>query len=458
MILIPRVAPVLAMAAIYVFSGYSQAANITLPGDPQPIIALAECVQAAILTSPLIKLADFNLSTANAAWLQARAKNGLLMGESIDYSHQGTFLDTNNGNTNGDAAQAAAGNTLNGENFQGILSLTGPSTSLSLTARHSIGEGTSVSQVSALNLSGSQTLFDGYPAGRASATVQVAQFSFQAAQISYTAARNAAFYTVKQAYYILLGDQDTVVLRQAIVGQAAENQALYNGLFTAQRATKLDVLQVQIELSQANLNLKTAQNLALTDRKKLSLAIGWPLEKDYSVADSPLSDLPLSTVAAALQTALQNRPEMLILERSLDAAVIALSLQNSLGTPVLTLIASVGIGPGFSVGPRCRLVPIAADPGDGPDCHPENPAGPAKPNYHGRCPKCRFSDDRHPGPPSPGSTEPATSPRPIYPGTGQIPGGDRHYAGCIDRFLRTGHRAGWPGASQKQLPPGGFKS
>ena len=334
---------IIGLVSLFEFFGFSQTSEVPpkiLPSE----VALSDCVRAAMLSSPLIKLADFNLATANAVLLQSKAKSGLLMGESIDYSHQGTFLDTNSVSTTNAAASAAGGDTVNGENLQGILSLTGPATSLNLTVQHSIGEGATFSQVSAINLSGSQTLFDGYPGGRANAAVQMAQFTFQSAQVSFIAARNSAVYSVKQAYYILLGDQDTVVLRQAIVGQAAENQALYNGLFTAQRATKLDVLQVQIELSQANLDLRTAQNLVLTDRKKLSLAVGWPLEKDYLVADSPNSNLSLTNDADALKAALQNRPEMLILEKSLAAAAIALSLQNSLGVPVLNLIASIGIG------------------------------------------------------------------------------------------------------------------
>jgi outer membrane protein TolC len=150
-------------------------------------------------------------------------------------------------------------------------------------------------------------------------------------------------YQVKQDYYTLLGDQDTVLLRQATSTQAAENLALYNGLFTAQRATKLDVLEVQVALTQAQLDVLTSQNTVVTDRKKLSLAIGWPLEKQYSAADSPLPDLPTLATEEALKSAFQNRSELLILEQNIAAAVIALSLQKSQSLPVVSLTASLGV-------------------------------------------------------------------------------------------------------------------
>jgi outer membrane protein len=205
-------------------------------------------------------------------------------------------------------------------------------------------EGASSDQVSSLNLSGSQTVYDGYPGGRAAAAVQQAEAVYRVSQVAYDAAMKSVVYQVKQAYYTLLGDQDTVLLRQATAGQAAENLALYQGLFTAGRATKLDVLQVQVALTQAQLDVRTAQNTVVTDRKKLSLATGWPLEKQYSVADSPLPDLPALGTEEALKAAFQNRSELLTLQQDIGAAEIALLLQKSQSLPVVSLKASVGVG------------------------------------------------------------------------------------------------------------------
>jgi len=323
----------------------AQQAPTSEPAVALPAVTLEESVAAAKAASPNLRLTTIGLDTARAALGQARAKNGLALGENADYSHQGTINGTSTASPPSSlAAAAASGGGLTGENIKGGLSLTGPATSVGLSAQHTIGEGPSSDQVSALVLSGSQTVFDGYPGGQATAAVQQAEAAYRIAQVTYEAALKSTVYQVKQAYYTLLGDQDTVTLRQAIAGQAAENLALYRGLYAAQKATTLDVLQVQVALTQAQLDVRTAQNTVVTDRKKLSLAVGWPLDKQYSVADSPLPDVPALGVDDALKTAFQNRSELLTLEQNIAAAHISLSLQKSQALPVVSLNASVGVG------------------------------------------------------------------------------------------------------------------
>jgi len=322
----------------------AQPAPTPVTAAPLPVVTLEQTVAAAQAAGPGLKLAKIALDTARTTLDQARAKNGLSLGGNGEYFHQGSLTGTSSAAASSPAAAAAGGSGVNGENIQGGLSLAGPSTSVGLTAQHSIGEGASSGQVSSVSLSGSQTVFDGYPGGRAAGVVQQAESAYRIAQVSYDAAMKSTVYQVKQAYYTLLGDQDTVLLRQATAQQAAENYALYKGLFTAQRATKLDVLQVQVALTQAQLDVSTSQNTVVTDRKKLSLAIGWPLDKQYSVADSLLPDVPALETDEALKTAFQNRPELLTLQQNIAAANISLFLQKSQSLPVVSLKGSVGVG------------------------------------------------------------------------------------------------------------------
>jgi outer membrane protein len=340
MVVLRAVVVFLSLNAVY---GFAQTPAGT--AAPLPTVTLDDCVSAARVSSPNLKLASLALDTARTTLAQARAKNGVSLGESGEYYHQGNLPGTTTYSTpSTSAAAAASGSGLNGENLQGALTLAGPSTSVGLTAQHSIQEGTTADQVSSLNLSGSQTVFDGYPGGRAAGTVQQAEAEYRISQVLYNAALKSALYQVKQAYYTLLGDQSAVIQRQAIAGQAAENLTLYKGLLIAQKATKLDVLQVQVALTQAQLDVRTAQNTVVTDRKRLSVAIGWPLAKQYAVADTPLPELPPVGAEDALKTAFQNRSELLTLEQNIVAANVALSLQKSQYMPVVSLKASVGIG------------------------------------------------------------------------------------------------------------------
>src|SRR5208282_3148688 len=191
----------------------AQPAPTSETAAPLPVVTLDESVAAARVTSPNLKLATIALNTAQAALAQTRAQNGVTLGETGTYFHQGSLTGGTSTVTTASstAAAAASGSGINGENIQGGLSLAGPATSVGLTAQHSIGEGALTDQVSSLSVSASQTVFDGYPGGRSTGAVQQAEAAYRIAQVSYDAAMKSALYQVKQAYYTLLGDQDTVV-------------------------------------------------------------------------------------------------------------------------------------------------------------------------------------------------------------------------------------------------------
>ena len=308
-------------------------------------MTLDQVVAAAKAAAPGLKLATVTLDTARSQLIQTQATNGLSLGGKGDYSHVGTLGSVASITTpSSAAASAAGGGGLAGENVQAGLTLGGPSTSVAATAQHSIMEAAPSDQVSSLSLSASQTVFDGYPGGRAAAAVQQADYTYRAAQVAYDASLKSVIYQVKQAYYTLLVDQKTVLIRQATVKQDQQNLAYYQGLRTAGRATDLDVLQNQVTLTQAQLDLRTAENTVDVDRKSLSLAVGRPLDQDYVVADSQIPDMPSLPLEDALKTAFQNRSELLTFELNIAAANINLALQRSQTYPVVSVNGALGVG------------------------------------------------------------------------------------------------------------------
>ncbi len=316
---------------------------------PAEVVTLEQAVAAARANAPGLKLASVTVDAANTQLVQTQATNGLALAGKGSYYHQGDISVSSGTTTPATAATTtSAGGGLNGENIQAGLTLSGPATSVGVTAQHSIESGAPNDQVSSLNLSASQTVFDGYPGGRAAAAVQQAEYTYRAAQVAYDASVKSVVYQVRQAYYTLLGDQNTVLIRQAAVEQAQQNLAYYQGLFTAGRATQLDVLQNQVTLTQAQLDLRSAQNTVDVDRKTLSADVGWPLDRQYTVANTPLPDLPALTAEDALATAFQNRSELRTLELNITAANIAIALQRSQFYPVVSVIGSLGMGQDWS--------------------------------------------------------------------------------------------------------------
>jgi outer membrane protein len=312
---------------------------------PQDVVTLDQVAAAARAVAPGLKLASITVDSARTQLIQTQASNGLALDGKGDYSHVGTIGSSTSVTTPGIAAATAAGaSPLGGENIQGGLNLSSPATSVGLTAQHSIMEVAPSDQVSAVSLSASQTVFDGYPGGRATAAVQQAFYTYRAAQVAYDATLKSVIYQVKQAYYTLLVDQKTVLIRQATVTEDKQNLAYYEGLRTAGRATDLDVLQNQVTLTQAQLDLRTAQNTVEVDRKTLSQQIGWPLDKQYAVADSPIPDVPSLKPDEALKTAFQNRSELLTFDLNITAANINLALQKSQLYPVVSVNGALGVG------------------------------------------------------------------------------------------------------------------
>ena len=320
---------------------------VSLPPPPfasYPEVTLDQCVQAAGSLAPNILLAKATLDSASAQFTQVRAKNGLGLAANGSYNHADNLpgVGATTPTQASAAAALAAGGSSIGENASAGVALSGPSTSVNLSAHHLSEEQTlpSNNQVTLLGASGSQTLFDGYLGGRASATVAQADDSYRNAEVTYEAAQKSTLSQVRQDYYTLLGDENTVHTDQASVVQYTQNLRLLQAELAAELATSLDVLQAQITLRQAELNLQAAENTVDTDRKNLSLAIGWPLDKSYQVADVPAPSVAAADETQALKLAYDNRPELKSLALNLAAARVNLALQRAQYFPVVSATGS----------------------------------------------------------------------------------------------------------------------
>jgi len=322
-----------------------------LTSDTVPIVTLEEALKVAEQSGPSLKIARYTLGSADAQLNQARAKAGLAVSATGAYFHEDNLPGTTAASASSSPASSAATQAAIaagisspiGENFQAGVSLSGPSTSLSLSAQHLLEEGSYHDQVSAFKLSGSQTLFDGYPGGRGTATLREAEYTYRAALVTYDSQALTIAYQVKQAYYTLLGDQHALLVQEANVNQAKEDLARTEAFLKADQATQLDVLQAQIALRQAELNLRAAQNQVVVDRKNLSLAVGWSLEKEYSVAETPAPAIPTLDPSQALAIAFEHRPELKQLALSIASGNVALGLSKSEYLPVVSATGSLSL-------------------------------------------------------------------------------------------------------------------
>jgi outer membrane protein TolC len=290
-----------------------------------PSVTVADATAAVRQSGPAIRTANLVLDAAQAALVQARAKQGLTVGESAGYSYQQASSTT---------ATTASGNVL-----RGGVSVSGPQTTVAATGQQSPSSaGTS----STLGVSASQVVWDGYLGGTPSGEVKIAEANYRIAQAAQVQAVAAGVFAAQQAYYTLLADQKTMLVRQATLKQAAENLSQEQGLFAAKRATDLDVLQMRVIERQAELDQRSTLMQIDADRKSLSILAGWPLDKTYVVADGTAPGVQAASSEEGVRIALASRAEMLTLAAQLETARIQDAIQAAAWSPVVTVSGGVG--------------------------------------------------------------------------------------------------------------------
>jgi outer membrane protein TolC len=351
------------LCAAFAASGFAQEAADTVAQpapESAPAMSLDDCLAASLTAAPGLKTAKLSLDTASSQETYTIGGNGLTLGESAGYFYQWPVGTASSASTSSSALGA------NGNNVKAGLSLTGPSTTLDVSVQPEFP--TTGGIATALSATLSQVVYDGYPGGRPTGLVKQAQYTFRIAQVAYDQALETLAYQVKQAYYTLLGDQKSLIAKDATVKQAEIELSQMQGYLTAGRATSLDVLQFQVALTQARLDLRTQQNTIDTDRKKLSLAVGWPLDKAYSVSDVASPSLPSLDPKQALETAYASRPELKTFDLDVAFAGVDLSLQKSQYSPSVSVNGAVGLaqdltpdtlnGGSISLGATIALPPI----------------------------------------------------------------------------------------------------
>src|SRR5262249_28480104 len=129
-----------------------------------------------------------------------------------------------------------------------------------------------------------QTLFDGYPAGKQSAAVDKARLQLELQRLVLADALNNARYAVRAAYANLRGAKRTVEAKDAGYQKFRDELERVQSLRTARMATELDVSQAQTAAESGRLDLVLAQSEVTTARGRLAVLLGRDWNSDFDVA------------------------------------------------------------------------------------------------------------------------------------------------------------------------------
>ncbi|MGB0002399.1 MAG: TolC family protein [Candidatus Acidiferrales bacterium] len=183
--------------------------------------------------------------------------------------------------------------------------------------------------------------------GRTHELVQSSKYAAKAEQANVTLSRADVLLGVDQAYYgvlraqaVLHVAQQTVKARQLVSDQITtlEKNKLKSGL---------DVSFANVDLSQAQLLQIQAQNDLDASIADLSAALGYSEQHTFTLANPIPSnpEPPSADFATILQTAIQNRPELIGQRFELQSAQSFAKAERDLWFPTLSAIGTAGLVP-----------------------------------------------------------------------------------------------------------------
>jgi multidrug efflux system outer membrane protein len=293
------------------------------------VVTLPQCVEQGLAAGPGILISKTSVAMAQAQYTQAAAANSLGVTGTALANHQGAPYDTR--------LLALGQSPFAQDTARAGLSLSAPlSTSLDVTAGHTITEETVPGQTTQVSVSAGSTLWDGYPGGSSLASVQKAGLTLRITQTSEDSSRRTIVYQVKQAYYTMLAQQRQIGILQQTLLQRQQELSKTQSLFDARGASQIDLKQAQVNRKQAELDLLLAQGVLEVDREKLSALVGWPIEKAYSVAEAEDPSVPSLDVAAAVSSALSKRADLRQLVLSQASTDIDIALTRGKATPTVS--------------------------------------------------------------------------------------------------------------------------
>ncbi len=196
------------------------------------------------------------------------------------------------------------------------------------------------SRTETVGLSASYLLYD---FGGRSASLENAKQLLIAANATRDSTLQANFLAAVQAYYALLSARATVISSRAAEASAREALSAAQARYQAGVATPADKLQAQTALSQATLNLITAQGNERTAQGSLANVMGFDASQPFELSPFPESTpdpVVEQDIGQLITEARQKRPDLAAADAQIKAAEAQLEATRATGMPSLNLNAS----------------------------------------------------------------------------------------------------------------------
>lgn len=167
------------------------------------------------------------------------------------------------------------------------------------------------------NVSLQQMLFDFW---RTPTSVNVSRLNVESSRRDIDNSINSVANTVKSSYYGVLKAKRARDVNMEVVDQYAKHFRIAVIFFEGGKKPKYDVTKAELDLSQARLNLISAENDLKVAWVSLNNAMGIDGDAEYAIHDNLAFEKYEVTLEDALKTAYQTRPDLKSLEAQRDSA------------------------------------------------------------------------------------------------------------------------------------------
>lgn len=184
-----------------------------------------------------------------------------------------------------------------------------------------------------------QTLFD---FGKTWTQVDIASLNKESAKADYQDVTATIIYGVKESYYSFLKAKKSETVALETVNQFQEHYDIAKTFFETGKSSKIDVTSAEVNLSNARIQLISAQNAMRIARVNLNKAMGVISTPEYNVQETfPLEQRDVS-FDSALAQAYENRPDILSTNLKKGALEKSVDLNKKGYLPVLSGSAAYG--------------------------------------------------------------------------------------------------------------------
>lgn len=308
----------------------------TAAQESVPVVTLEQSIDVTLSNGDDIKILQRNLDVSRAQHALNVSRNSLSLAGSAGYGAIWPF------GTEALVLSKAVSSPLSSPpGAVAGVALSGPLTNVSVSAIPYVPPVPGADTTGVVGASVTQTIWNGYPGGQSQATVDKSLLTLQGRELATESGTLGLIYNVKQAYYIMLGAQRSLALKMQIFEKQNSVLKQITAIYDLKLASMADLKTAQLNARSAQVDVDSAANDLRIARLILASFMGYPADKDFTVADVPQPSVTVDTMEKAVAAGLARRVDIKQVELNIKSSNVDLAVARGQATPTVSVSGGV---------------------------------------------------------------------------------------------------------------------